>query len=107
MTGKFTCPYSGIYVFVVTIYKIDLSLPDYTYIYCYIRENGSNLIQVESHVTSDSFESSFESSNFAVIDLVKGDYVDIGYCYIMAKVFTEASSLLSLASYCNALVTKY
>ena len=73
-TGKYTCYYSGIYVFSLNLYKKSGT----SAVTCRIRKNGSTVAY--AYVPSESESGYYESSTSTVHRLARGDTVDVGGC---------------------------
>ena len=73
-TGIFTCQYPGMYFFALHILKY----PRSSIAYCYIRKNQIYLLEAFSLTASSiNYDS---TSNSVVINLNRGDQVDVGDC---------------------------
>ena len=85
-TGQFTCQYSGVYVFTVNLYSK-------TSAYCYIRKNTQNQVYAEVEALVDVFA---ESSSSVVLQLMRGDKVDVGDCFAANRLasFTSFTGFL-------------
>ena len=61
-TRQFICQHPGIYIFTLHLYK------EYgvNYATCYIRKNGSNMIEIYSNLAHDN--GYYESSNMVILD---------------------------------------
>ena len=77
-SGEFVAEYSGLYVFVLNVY----SAGGKRMAWCFIRKNGANMMNAESYVSSSLAGNNFGSSNTAVLQLDKGDIVDLGECTV-------------------------
>ena len=75
-SGQFVCQHPGIYVFNLHIYK---AYHD-NEAYCYIRQNGNDIVWTESDPHSSSDGGLYESSNSVILQLDRGDRVDLGTC---------------------------
>ena len=75
-SGKFTCQYPGIYVFLLHIWKI----AGVTDAYCWISKNGSGLISADSSVNSNTASGHDGASTSVILHLVQGDIVDLCPC---------------------------
>ena len=68
-TGLFTCQYPGLYYFSINLYsKITTS--------CFIRKNGNHQLRIRSEASN----AYIESSSSAVLQLSKGETIDVGNC---------------------------
>ena len=79
-TGKYTCPYDGIYVFMLHMYK------HYTepFAYCWIRVNGLRTLYADSDSqTRSGFD---EATKSGPLQLIQDDSVDVGGCTDMKTI---------------------
>ena len=83
-TGVFTCQYSGLYAFILTIIKTR----DNDRAHCLVRKNGSNLYLA----WTDSAGGVYSATNSAVLHLVHGDKVDVGGCSPLASIYSGYDS---------------
>ena len=75
-SGKFTCQYPGIYVFLLHIWKN----AGERQAYCYIRKNKANMVLADSYVNDNTLSNFDGVSTSVILHLVHGDIVDIGDC---------------------------
>ena len=85
-TGQFTCPYPGVYVFSLNMYKH----PSHDYAYCDIRRNKATVIHAQSNPYGNKNEWT-ESSNSVIFHLKQGDVVDLGSCSSASYMWTWTS----------------
>ena len=82
-TGKFTCPYPGLYVFSLHVVKVTRA----DNAYCYIRQNNADKVIAFSDPSSDS-DSGYDSGSVSVVlHLIRGDVVDLGHCTVVSKIY--------------------
>ena len=74
VTGEYTAPYPGIYVFVLNIYKESTASSS---VYCYIRRNGHNVALANVPTSTSGYH---EGSAATVLHLSRGDKVYVGGC---------------------------
>ena len=84
-TGVFTCQYSGLYAFTLTIIKEG----GYNRAYCKIRKNGSNIVLAWTDLDSNSDGGFYSATNSMVLHLVHGDKVDVGRCSPIASIHSN------------------
>ena len=83
-TGVFTCQYSGLYAFTLNIMK----QRGHDTAYCKIRKNGSNIVVAWTEPDSNSDGGYYSATNSAVLHLVQGDTVDVGFCSPIASIYS-------------------
>ena len=81
-TGVFTCQFSGLYAFTLTIFKDRGE----SLAYCKIRKNGSNIVSAFTDPDSNSDNGLYSGTNSAVLHLVHGDKVDVGDCSYLTSI---------------------
>ena len=90
-TGIFTCVYNGTYVFALHIMK----KPGSSYANCYIRKNGSNVVEAWTDPDSNSDNGYYSSTNSVVLHLINGDKVDLGSCSPIANIVVGTDTTFS------------
>ena len=75
-TGEFTCEYSGIYFFTLSLYKDGLA----DFAYCSIRHNGTDVIEAYSNPNTIGDYGFYSSGTSLLLHLDTGDTVDLGHC---------------------------
>ena len=90
-TGVFTCQFSGLYAFTLTIIKKS----GHDEAYCYIRKNGSEKVIAWTDPDSNSDGGLYSATNSVVLHLVHGDKMDVGSCSPLANIHSnwDTSSL--------------
>ena len=83
-TGVFTCQYSGLYAFTLNILKNS----GHDYAYCKIRKNGSSVVSAWTDPDNNSDGGYYSATNSAVLHLVQGDTVDVGFCSPIASIYS-------------------
>ena len=83
-TGVFTCQYSGLYAFTLTILKER----GHDTVYCSIRKNRDRIFTAWTNPDSKSDDGWYSATNSAVLHLVHGDKVDVGDCSPIASIYT-------------------
>ena len=92
-SGRFTCVYSGVYVFSLNLYK---SLAAWG-AWCWIRKNGVYRVIATAEPRDSTINGWNAGSGSFVTHLDKGDFVDLGSC-------TPASSIHDYSSFAGTLI---
>ena len=92
-SGRFTCVYSGVYMFSLNLYKDRSAVGAW----CWIRKNGAYQVIATAEPKDSAPEGWNEGSGSFVTHLAKGDYVDLGEC-------TPASSIYHYSSFSGTLI---
>lgn len=80
-TGKFTCIYSGLYFFALSLIKERANHSIENMAYCYIYKNDKKLMYTQTDPRDDDTDNgSYETSAFLVVHLNQGDKVYVGWC---------------------------
>lgn len=99
LSGRFTCRYSGVYYFSLSLVKVKTPGKSYTSVTCAIFKNDVNTgAKAYTDPTDDDTDKgSYEGSAFVVLHLNKGDHVSLGDC-------SSASSLDASTSFSGFLI---
>ena len=88
-TGKYTCPFDGIYFFTLNMYNSGSR----TSAYCRIEKNGVWQVAADTHLydVRTELKGYQEATNSAVVHLVKGDVVRLNHCNTGPSMYSGSS----------------
>ena len=75
-SGKFTCVYNGVYLFLLNLYYI----PEGGWQLCWIRKNGSRIVEAFTYPIPAQSGKYAESTASVILRLTKADVIDVGGC---------------------------
>lgn len=91
-TGKFTCSYSGLYFFALSLIKERANHSIAYLASCYIYKNGIPQMFIETDPRDDETDNgSYETSAFIVVHLNQGDTVYAGSCSKQSSINKHSS----------------
>ena len=92
-SGRFTCVYSGVYIFSLSIYKVASA----TGAWCWIGKNGAYTVIATAEPPNSTPGGRNSGSGSFVTHLDKGNFVDLGQC-------APASSIYYYSSFAGTLI---